>query len=299
MSRLIRKLYRIAGTYRVPLTRGERFAPCFIVGSGRSGTTLLRRILVATEQIAIPPESWVLTQVVSAHQANPRLGWNDLVLHCIASFEYGSGFGSLEIDYRTTVGRLLDLPPDEHSVTRIVDAVYRAAAAASGMTNMRWGDKTPMYVLHMDMISELFVDVKFIHMVRDPVDTVASMLSMGKKYTVASAALRWCEALDCFERYAARHRERCLTLWYQDLVAAPESEAQRVARFLGITIDTEALVNTDVVSRMGDAHILDHLQNSSNPISTASVGRGRATLSTSQIEEIASIVGDRYETPGA
>ena len=35
-------------------------APFFIVGSGRSGTTLLRMILASHSGLAIPPETWFL-----------------------------------------------------------------------------------------------------------------------------------------------------------------------------------------------------------------------------------------------
>jgi len=46
-------------------------APIFIVGSPRSGTTLLRLMLNQHPRIAIPPESLFLPQLYKPTMANP------------------------------------------------------------------------------------------------------------------------------------------------------------------------------------------------------------------------------------
>src|SRR4051794_12157542 len=40
-------------------------APFFIIGAGRSGTTLLRLILTGHSRLQIPPETWFLEELVT------------------------------------------------------------------------------------------------------------------------------------------------------------------------------------------------------------------------------------------
>src|SRR5215204_558893 len=82
---------KIKNTFRkrTPIHRGEGFSPFFIVGSGRCGTTLLRRILEADPTVHIPPENWVFQTMVRAYRKGSRaLLWNDLVNLVLSTFEY-------------------------------------------------------------------------------------------------------------------------------------------------------------------------------------------------------------------
>lgn len=54
----------------IPLNNNEDYKPFFIIGSGRSGNTLLRRILTKKNGIVIPPETYVLGKVIRLHKAH-------------------------------------------------------------------------------------------------------------------------------------------------------------------------------------------------------------------------------------
>ena len=47
-------------------------APFFIVGSGRSGSTLLRLILASHSRICIPPETWFLVPLLDKYDSVMR-----------------------------------------------------------------------------------------------------------------------------------------------------------------------------------------------------------------------------------
>jgi len=47
----------------------------FIIGSGRSGNTLLRRILTGSEELYIPPETYVLGDTIRNFPEYSRLEW--------------------------------------------------------------------------------------------------------------------------------------------------------------------------------------------------------------------------------
>ncbi|MFO1002924.1 MAG: sulfotransferase [Planctomycetaceae bacterium] len=59
------------------------------------------------------------------------------------------------------------------------------------------GDNTPLYVLSIPWLLELFPDAMFVHVVRDPRDVVCSVMSMrfGADNSIV-AAMEWQQALD-------------------------------------------------------------------------------------------------------
>ena len=57
----------------------DKYEPVFIVGSGRSGNTLLRRILNASNEIYIPPEMKMLNHIISIYHRYSNAPWNELV----------------------------------------------------------------------------------------------------------------------------------------------------------------------------------------------------------------------------
>ncbi|HEX6923051.1 MAG TPA: sulfotransferase, partial [Bacillales bacterium] len=52
--------------------------PFFIIGSGRSGNTLLRTILFQNPDIVIPPESYVLGKAIRRYRQLSWLEWEEL-----------------------------------------------------------------------------------------------------------------------------------------------------------------------------------------------------------------------------
>jgi len=63
----------------LPLNRGELINPFFIIGSGRSGNTLLRRVLFNHSKLHIPPETLVLGHVIKLFNIHRNMAWKDIV----------------------------------------------------------------------------------------------------------------------------------------------------------------------------------------------------------------------------
>jgi len=77
------KLSKPFGGY--PLHKDEKISPFFIIGSGRCGTTLMRRILITHPDICIPPETFVLSQWISLYQRYNNTNWKDLVYRILST----------------------------------------------------------------------------------------------------------------------------------------------------------------------------------------------------------------------
>jgi hypothetical protein len=60
----------------LPIHRNEDIAPFFVVGPGRCGTKLLRRLLQASPAVHIPPEDWSMGGLGATAGCSPgRPSW--------------------------------------------------------------------------------------------------------------------------------------------------------------------------------------------------------------------------------
>ena len=110
---------------------------------------------------------------------------------------------------------------------------FRRAADLAGKP--RWGDKTPHYVEHIDVIREIFPSSLFIHIVRDGRDVARSMLaSHFGPNTIYSAAQTWRRRVRAGIDARNRLGESVVhQLRYEDLLTSPEPCLRELLAFLG------------------------------------------------------------------
>ena len=209
----------------------------FIVGIGRSGTTLLRLMLHHHPRIAIPYESGFLT----------------------AYYEKRATYGDLRDDAncRRLVGDLLEEPTlkmwdhafdvdrvvanaSERSVPGIASCIYSEYAAAKGKA--RCGDKSD-YLDRMHVLHEMFPTSQFIHIIRDGRDVAQSVLKLPwGPDDIVRAAEWWNEHVWVARRVGTvLGPSRYLEVRYEHLVENSERELRRCCEFLGEEYSPEML----------------------------------------------------------
>jgi hypothetical protein len=261
-----------------------RTPPFFIVGSGRSGNTLLRALLVGHGELAIPPESYVLGMAVRDYRRFSFLPWKELLRIVLGRFQFYPHFGTWQMDLRRVYEELEACPEQERSLARLLDTVYRSWATRHRLHPSRWGDKTPINVYHLPRIHAVFPEATYIHMLRDGRDVVASYLNAGLYDSAGKACTRWVESVKLVRRFGRRlPPEHHLQVRYEDLVRDPETITRRVCAHLGISFDPRMLRHRDRVEDMGDTD-LSHHSNLWSPISRRSVGSWRHRLDPRQQE---------------
>ncbi|MBN8886614.1 MAG: sulfotransferase [Rudaea sp.] len=200
-------------------------APIFIVGSPRSGTSIL---------------TWCLGQH-SNLLALEESGWmGDFAADVGARHKAGSRRG--ERSQLAAIGVERDAFIAEFGVA-IDNLIFRhrpgspAGYAADAKT--RWIDGTPEYSLHICGLRKLFPAAKFLHIVRDVDDVAASMLNfhrIGGVSLVADAAQAyayWSTTVGaCVAAERALGGEVVHRLRYADLVERPEATLREVCEFL-------------------------------------------------------------------
>jgi hypothetical protein len=112
--------------------------PFFIVGSGRSGTTMLRLMLNRHPELRIPPESWWLIDLLEVLPVATPLSKEDISRAgaIITGHVRWKDWNFPEAHLKAALGDLR-----EADLAVLVDTVFRTAASMGG--KQRWGDKTP------------------------------------------------------------------------------------------------------------------------------------------------------------
>jgi sulfotransferase family protein len=214
--------------------RGSGRAPApFIVGVSRSGTTSLRVALDAHPQLAIPPETHFVPELVETCQAGGARPAQVVTL--LAGEPHWPLFG---VDAGAVAERLPAAGPVKPRAA--LRAFYGAYAAARGKP--RWGDETPGYLHVMRLIAGALPEARFVHLVRDVRDVALSMVAAGqiRPDAVDGAARQWARQVAKARLDAARVG-RCLEVRYEDLAHEPRGELGRVAEFLELPWDAALL----------------------------------------------------------
>jgi hypothetical protein len=225
--------------------------PVFIIAPPRSGTTLLFGLLAGARDLwTIGGESHVVIEAIEPLQARAR----GMESHRLTAADADPAIvRRLENGFRA---RLRDR--DGH----------RPPAGAAGL---RFLEKTPRNCLRVGFFAAAFPDARFIYLHRDARETVSSMLDAWRSRRFVSVhrlpewpgppwsmllvpgwrelagrelaeivARQWETAtthlLDDLEALAP---ERVCVARYEDLVATPQNEAERLCAWMGVVWDRE------------------------------------------------------------
>jgi hypothetical protein len=199
-----------------------------IVGVPRSGTTLLRMMLDAHPQLAIPPETGFLAEVAHLPEGP---GARDAVFRAIRGAEAWDDFQLGEEDLRAE----LDRHPED-ARAEAVRSFYRLYARRFGKP--RWGEKTPGYGSHLHRISALLPEAHFVHVIRDGRDVALSVrgLWFAPGDSMEEIARDWCRRIDETRAEAARC-PRYLEIRYESLVLDTEATLRVVDAFADLPFD--------------------------------------------------------------
>ena len=204
----------------------------FIVGAERSGTTLLRLMLDAHPDLAIPPETHFIDRAAEAceHALNPR----QVFLETVMSHRR---WGDFRIEGDLLAQRISAIEPFD--LSEALRAFYELYAERFGKP--RWGDKTPIYVHQMNLIQDLLPEAYFIHIIRDGRDVALSTkdLWFGPD-SIEEAAQRWRSLIEKARRQS-RELPRYLEIRYEDLVSNTESTLRKICNFVDLPWDPSML----------------------------------------------------------
>lgn len=228
-----------------PATGGgtlPRFA--VILGSPRSGTTWLQRVLAAHPNVATPQE----THLFALYLAPLYARWDrqkrvsERNLQAIESGQADAGrllglatiLDDEEVDFagrsllESVMRRTVDAVADERDDVRVVI------------------EKTPSNAEHTDLIERIAPTTRYIHVIRDPRDVSASLIAASGDWggrwaprTADSAARMWIEHLEG-ARKVSEHTDRYLEVRYEDMRKDLPAQLTRILEFLDLPAEAVA-----------------------------------------------------------
>lgn len=273
-----------------PIRGVRQVNPFFIIGSGRSGNTLLRRILQAHSALHIPPENHALGAAITVYRRYRSLPWPHLVDLALGTFQFSRGFEAFDLDLRPLADELHRAPRSERNLASLLDAFYRYHARVHGQRCLRWGDKTPLNTFNAFKIGAVFPEAQFIHMARDGVDVVESYVRAGLVQSHEEAAHRWSSAVEAARLAQRRYPKQFLETRYELLAREPERTVRGICDFLEVDYEPQMITETAHAKRMGDVALHSHHAQSLLPIHDGSIGKGRRELDRQTLAALARVM---------
>jgi len=258
--------------------------PFFVIGYSRSGTTLLRLMLNAHPDLYVPKESQVFQFVprIAGSLVRDNNDLTRIIKWMKAEPNFTEKFPISRFEEFAQTRLPLPLPV-------LFQALYRISAADIGKPHARWGHKKPEDWPFTYKLMEWYPEAQFIHIVRKPHDSVASMethLSQNLRLrsvvpTYIHAAWKWRECQRAQRIIAPRlGKNRYFRVHYEDLVHDPRTILAKLCEFLKLPGDNidEMLSYTKFTS---DTRIYEsgaHMEQTRRSVTAASVGRGEIVL---------------------
>ncbi len=200
--------------------------PFFILGSPRSGTTMLRDLLRSVPGLHCPEEThfyrWGQPYRV------PQFKRHYLKNKVLAKHREIDGISDDQVEELFATCRSRREFFDGYM------ALFLAAKGAPG--NARWFDKTPQNIYGVTLLGHDFPNSRFVHIYRNPLNVVAS-LRVGKVMSLddqVAASNYWSEAVVLAESFRKANPDRMISVAYEDLTRRPVTEVDAICEFVGI-----------------------------------------------------------------
>ncbi len=261
----------------------------FIVGCGRSGNTLLRRLMMEDLDIFIPPESYVLPTIASYRITARSQEWPDLVNRVVHTLIDRPGFKIPGLgDPHSFCREAGSWPAEERDIGILVQRFYGWIGREVGLPSSWAGDKTPGNTFYLSDLDSMMPGATFIYLVRDGLDVIASYLNSGLYDDPMQAAKRWKLSHVHWKHFKGKLPEnRYLEIRYEDLVKDSDSCIAKIAKKFGIPFRDQ---KAEVIDIMGDVGNLAHHANVVGRVSPTSVGKGRKQVPMEVLNSVRKLV---------
>lgn len=266
--------------------------PFFIVGSPRSGTTLLRFMLGSHSRLAVPDETGFLPFLRRDPDQRLDVSETTAVLERIGRLN------------RFWKGIVSDGPAFYASLPQprlpfLLDALYRQQGGLPPAT--RWGDKTPLYIRYIPQLLAIFPRAQIIHVVRDGRDTSLSARAkwgadhryMDIYYLLRSWQLNVTAGRRALE---ALPPSQFFSLHYEDLVDDPQHVLRQVCEFLGEPFEPAMLEHTELAKTAGGG--IDEHREAQEPVHARSIERWRLEMTPFEMRLADDLVGETLQEWG-
>lgn len=277
-------------------------SPIFLLGTHRSGTTLLQRIINCSEDTVIWGEhGGFLSQIAEAYFFNFE---DKTILHNIPN--HINPFHTPQATVRQLKNSKLWPAWCNWYSQKEVQDIFRSFIEnffnpPNLKKNVSWGFKEIKYgqgCRTLEMLSDLYADAKFVFIIRNPIDVVAASCfkyikkksGLGNQLTILQAkevqenceflikkeAEAWRKQNIYFMNFKEKNSHKSLLVTYEDLISEPNIP-ESILKWLGVSYSNEKILK-----------ILEMKEGRGESITTGG-GKPRSILNNNQIDKIREI----------
>ena len=271
---------------------GPGAPPFFVIGSPRSGTTLLRAILTRHPDLFIPPENGAIGKMIRAFGAQRSASWSVTVDAVLAAFRTGYEFDHWKLNLEEVARSATALPDDRRSLTELFELIYRSYGSIHAPGTSRWADKNVSgSCVYLDKISLVFPTCRYVHLVRDGRDCVASAMKAGMfGGRPETAAYGWKDSVNECRRLGRRlGPDQYFELRYENLVTDPTETVRALCDFLTLE-PTPDMLDYAGTNDVADVNAIAHHGSVRKPLFESSVGAWKRRLPESDVRPLMQII---------
>lgn len=257
--------------------------PIFILGVGRSGTSLLQSMFAAHPSVSMLPETGFLRRYCLGGAASIQSGASDISAALDKLWDDDERLqriprGRWEAAIRKAVGVV--------GVRRLMVQVYRELLKSSDPEISFTGDKDPRLVEYVVALEALFPESHVVHIIRDPRDVLLS-----KMRAQWSRHRHWLfhvligrihldiGGITALRLFGSRYH----VVRYEDLIRSPEDTLSRLAGEIGMSFDASMLSFSDAASRLGRGKTEEWKKETLGPLLVNNSEKWRADLAPRHI----------------
>lgn len=273
----------------------EMRAPVFVLGSPRSGTTLLYHMLLSAGGFAVyRTESNVFNLLV------PRFGDLSKLANkkkLMAAWLDSKLFSRSGLDRNDIEAKVL---AECQSGGDFIKIVMGEIARSQGVD--RWADCTPEHLLYLPEIKKALPDALVIHIIRDGRDVALSMEKQGwirpfpweRNQRLLPPALYWEWMVNKGREYGPKIAPHYMEVYFEDLIKEPRNVLARLGQFINHDLDYDRIQRVAIGSvREPNTSFKEGSGEVFNP-----VGRWKKALPEEDLARLECLVGSTLESLG-
>jgi len=270
-------------------------APVFVLGCGRSGTTLLYHMLLSAGNFAV-----YRVESNAINLLEPRFG--DLSVarnkRRLLQAWYDSRLFTLSgLDKEEIAPKVMSECRNGGDFLRII---MSEMARKQGVE--RWADTTPEHLLHLRRIKETIPEALVIHIIRDGRDVALSTDKQGyirrlpwdRKPSKMVAGLYWEWMVNKGRRDGRDLGDDYTEVHFEELIGRPHETLARLGQFIGQSLDYDQILQAGIGSVSApNTSFEDGSKENFNP-----TGRWRSGYSAEELVMFEGLVGRTLEENG-
>ena len=216
--------------------------PVFLISLPRSGSTLLQRLMMGHPAIASTSEPWLMLPLVYMLREDGL----------VSEYAHRSAYRGIHDFIKVLPQGQQDY---QEAVRHFVSDLYERQCQRDELYFL---DKTPRYYLIIKELAETFPEAKFILLVRNPLQVIASIIKTFSDNNLRVLHFFWIDMLQGFTKMSEGIRSlgnRATVVRYEDIVEREHETLDELFSFLSLNWDpqmNERLDDRGLQGRMGD-----------------------------------------------